>query len=68
MGKRLLAGAIATLLGAGATAAQAAGGLSVHVLSNRADLISRGDALVAIDLPSGGWTSATFSSWRTPGG
>jgi len=31
----------------------ASGGPQIHVLSNRSDLISAGDALVAIDLPRG---------------
>src|SRR5687768_9778518 len=33
--------------------ASAASPLTIHVLSNRADLVSGGDALVAIDLPEG---------------
>jgi hypothetical protein len=55
VGKRMLGSAIAValLLGAGAAGAQAAANLSVQVVSNRADLISGGDALVAIDLPVG---------------
>src|SRR4051794_14188024 len=34
-------------------AAAGPGALEIHVLSNRADLISGGDALVAVDLPKG---------------
>jgi len=34
-------------------AAAAPGGLEIHVVSNRADLISGGDALVTVDLPRG---------------
>jgi hypothetical protein len=41
----------ALILGAGS--AQASGSLSVHVLSDRADLISGGEALVAVSLPRG---------------
>ncbi|HEV3229305.1 MAG TPA: DUF6351 family protein [Solirubrobacteraceae bacterium] len=49
------------LLGAGMTAFLAPGSVAaarihtpiIHVLSNRADLISGGDALVSVDLPSG---------------
>ena len=33
--------------------ASAADSLTIRVLSNRADLVSGGDALVAIDLPDG---------------
>src|SRR4051794_2300373 len=44
--------ALGALLAAPA-AAHAADGLAVEVLSNRADAISAGDALVAIDLPRG---------------
>jgi hypothetical protein len=36
-----------------AAQAQETGGLRIDVLSNRADLVSAGDALVAIDLPAG---------------
>jgi hypothetical protein len=51
--KALVAAAIlAGLMTAGAGAAQAAT-FSVHVLSDRADVISGGDALVAVDLPRG---------------
>ncbi len=37
------------------TGAAAAGpdALAIHVVSNRADLVSGGDALVAVDLPKG---------------
>jgi hypothetical protein len=50
----LRAAALLTLtLAATVTPAHAAGGLEIHVLSNRADVISAGDALVALDLPSG---------------
>ena len=50
----LLAAPLLTLL-ALAPAAHAAsdGGTTIEVLSNRADLISAGDALVAIDVPAG---------------
>jgi len=43
------------ILGPGSPgAASAAGGsLRIDVLSNRADLVSGGDALVQVDLPSG---------------
>src|SRR5437016_1135537 len=44
---------VVTLGGAGAGAAFAAGTVRVQVLSNRADLISDANALVAIDLPHG---------------
>src|SRR4051812_27137953 len=37
----------------GSASALAAGPLRIHVLSNRADMISGGDALVAVDLPRG---------------
>ena len=37
----------------GAATAEAAATVTVQVLSNRADLISAGDALVALDLPTG---------------
>jgi Tannase-like family of unknown function (DUF6351) len=45
------AGLLLVLLGVGA--AWAATPVSIQVLSNRADLISAGDALVAVDLPAG---------------
>src|SRR4051794_14322508 len=45
------------IIGAVAPAASAAGP-SIHVLSNRADVISGGDALVSIDLPAGTSPSA----------
>jgi hypothetical protein len=45
------AAAVVSLLGAGALSAQAAERMSVHVLSDRADLISGGEALVAIGIP-----------------
>ena len=53
MRRTLLATALAalTVLGMGADAAQAKKGVSLHVLSNRADLISAGDALVEVRLP-----------------
>ena len=49
---------------AGAKVPAATSTLKIDVLSNRADLISEGDALVQIEVPSGvdparcGWTSA----------
>jgi hypothetical protein len=46
-----LAAAVVSLLGAGALSAQAAERMSVHVLSDRADLISGGEALVAVTIP-----------------
>jgi hypothetical protein len=46
----LLAAALAAVCGA---APASADGLDIQVLSNRADLISGGDALVALDLPAG---------------
>jgi uncharacterized tannase-like protein DUF6351 len=49
---RSLVAAVAVLLVAPA-AASAAPALSIDVISNRADLISAGDALVAIDVPDG---------------
>jgi hypothetical protein len=49
---RSLAAAVIVLLGAPA-AASAAPALNIDVISNRADLISAGDALVAIDVPDG---------------
>jgi hypothetical protein len=45
--------AVAMLLTLGAGTAQAGKGLSVQVISNRADLISGGDALVSVGLPPG---------------
>ena len=52
MRKRLFVGAVVVTaaLSAGVTVAQA-GTLAIHVLSNRADAISGGDALVAVKLP-----------------
>ena len=47
----VLAASIACLVLLGAGSAQAATTLPVHVLSDRANLISGGDALVSIDLP-----------------
>jgi Tannase-like family of unknown function (DUF6351) len=54
MRMRLLAGAAAAVvsLAVGVAAAQA-GTLTIHVLSNRADAISGGDALVSVSLPPG---------------
>jgi hypothetical protein len=49
----VLAAIFAALLVAGAGGAQAAGTLSVHVLSDRANLISGGEALTSITLPRG---------------
>jgi hypothetical protein len=48
----LAAGLMTVVLGT-ATAARAADGAALDVLSNRADLISGGDALVAVTLPAG---------------
>ena len=56
-----LSGALARLTalagsGAGATAAEKRAGtrpLVIEVLSNRADLVSGGDALLSVDLPAG---------------
>jgi hypothetical protein len=48
----LAAGLMTVVLG-GAGAASAATGTTIDVLSNRADLISGGDALVAVNLPAG---------------
>jgi hypothetical protein len=55
MREKVLVGAatLVALLGVGAGSAQAAGGMAVKILSNRADLISGGDALVAVALPRG---------------
>jgi hypothetical protein len=58
MGKRsrrtLLAGLLLLMLGGGAAQAQAQGpALAIEVLSNRADLISAGDALVGVRTPAG---------------
>jgi hypothetical protein len=58
MGERFLSivAALAALLVLGAGSAQARSGppsLAIHVLSNKADLISAGDALVAVELPTG---------------
>jgi Tannase-like family of unknown function (DUF6351) len=50
--KTLLVAGLA-LLCLGWQVASAADGVSIEVLSNRADLISSGDALVAINLPAG---------------
>jgi Tannase-like family of unknown function (DUF6351) len=47
----VLAASVACLVILGAGSAQAATTLPVHVLSDRANLISGGDALVSIDLP-----------------
>src|SRR4051812_14948974 len=53
-GLLLLAIAVAaTMLLPGGAGAARGGAPAIHVLSDRADLISGGDALVAIDLPSG---------------
>ena len=54
MRMRLLAAAAAAVvsLAVGVAAAQA-GTLTIHVLSNRADAISGGDALVSVSLPPG---------------
>src|SRR4051794_6355087 len=55
MGRRVvgIAGAlVAGIVGTGAAAAQAQP-LAVHVVSTRADLVSGGDALAAIDRPAG---------------
>ena len=48
----LVAGSLA-VCGLAPATVQAAGALKIEVLSNRADLISAGDALVAVDLPAG---------------
>jgi hypothetical protein len=45
--------ALAALVTLGAGSAQAGPTLSLHVLSNRADLVSGGEALVAVTLPRG---------------
>jgi hypothetical protein len=47
------AAVLVSILALGAGSAQAGGGFAVHVLSNRADLISGGDALVSVSLPRG---------------
>jgi hypothetical protein len=47
----LLAAGLATFLASGSVAAARTRTPIIHVLSNRADLISGGEALVAIDLP-----------------
>jgi hypothetical protein len=47
----VFAASVAVLMVLGAGGAQAATTLSVHVLSDRANVISGGDALVSIDLP-----------------
>src|SRR3954467_9031170 len=54
-GRRAIGGLAAALLCllAFAATAQAAAKPRIHVLSNRADMISGGDALVAISLPRG---------------
>src|SRR4051794_11019653 len=60
-GKRRLAGVLFGTLVAAALAApvaQADAGTKIEVLSNRADLVSNGDALVAVDLPAGTDASA----------
>ena len=44
---------LSALLSIGAGSAEAGTSLSIHVLSDRADLISGGEALVAVTLPSG---------------
>jgi len=49
----LLALLTALPLVAGALPAESAGPLKIRVLSNRADLVSGGDVLVAVDLPDG---------------
>jgi hypothetical protein len=49
----IMVAAAAALMGLGAGSAQASGTLSVQVLSDRADVISGGDALVAVALPRG---------------
>src|SRR4051794_15475658 len=54
-GREVLAGLLvaALLLAVAVAAAHAAGRPSIHVLSNRADMVSAGNALVAIGLPRG---------------
>jgi uncharacterized tannase-like protein DUF6351 len=49
----IMVAAAAALMSLGAGSAQASGTLSVQVLSDRADVISGGDALVAVALPRG---------------
>jgi hypothetical protein len=49
----LLAGLLLLSLGAFPLPGRAAGDVVIHVLSNRADLIAGGNALVAIELPAG---------------
>src|SRR5690348_1224398 len=49
----LVALALALPLAPVATAAPAGTSLAISVLSNRADLVSGGDALVAVELPAG---------------
>jgi hypothetical protein len=49
----VIVAATAALMTSGAGSAQAGGTLSVRVLSDRADVISGGDALVAVALPRG---------------
>jgi hypothetical protein len=60
MRKKVLitAAILGTLLSIGAASAQAGTSLSIHVLSDRADLISGGEALVSVTLPSGVQPSA----------
>ena len=55
MRKQLVGATLAAtaLLGVAVAGADAKGGLAVQVLSNRADLVSAGDALVEIKLPRG---------------
>ncbi len=54
MRMRLVVGAVAAVGSlAGGVAAAQAGTLAVHVLSNRADAISGGDALVSVSVPRG---------------
>jgi hypothetical protein len=48
----LTAAIMAVVLAAGAVSAQAETSLSVHVLSDRADLVSGGEALIAVTLPA----------------
>ncbi|HEV3282584.1 MAG TPA: DUF6351 family protein [Solirubrobacteraceae bacterium] len=49
----VVAAVLAAMIAVAGSSARAAGGLSVHVLSDRADLISGGEALTAVTLPHG---------------
>ncbi|MDQ3700976.1 MAG: DUF6351 family protein, partial [Chloroflexota bacterium] len=60
MGRKWVGSTVVVVLLAlgGAQAAAAREAVSIEVVANRADIVSGGDALVAIDLPNGTQASA----------